>query len=535
MKTDENILFEPFGRGKQISSEKSNNCVIYTRVSTKEQADNNMSLETQRKACEQFALKNGYSIMGTFGGTYESAKTDERKEFNRMLSFVKKTKEKICYIVVYSVDRFSRSGANAIYIKEQLRSQGILILAVSQPTDSATPSGSLQQNIQFIFSEYDNQLRREKCIAGTKDALLRGEWCSKAPVGYDEIYTGDKREIKINNDGKLIRKAFLWKANEGISSEEVRQRLDSMGLRLSHQRVSDLFKNPFYCGMMANKLLEGKLIEGTHEKLVSKEMFLKVNEIQAVNSHGYKWNPENDELPMKVFLKCGHCGTSMSGYVVKKKKIWYYKCKKKGCCNNKSAKHLHETFTGLLSSLALNPKYYRLLKEQMVRTYNRANKANAEDTALLKRQYEEINHKLERLEERYVLEELTQDLFLKYREKFKQERLEIYQRLQKTGAHGSNLEEIIETVLNYALNLPKTWADSHFTGKQKLQSIVFPEGIAYNKKIDEVRTTKPNPTFLWIAQQQQDAGENKCGIAPLGLSYAACVGPLGIEPSTHRL
>src|SRR4029453_383267 len=90
----------------------AHNCVIYTRVSTKEQADNNMSLETQKKACEQYAAKQGYRTLGYFGGTYESAKTDERKQFNAMLSFVKKSKEKIAHIIVYSVDRFSRSGEN---------------------------------------------------------------------------------------------------------------------------------------------------------------------------------------------------------------------------------------------------------------------------------------------------------------------------------------------------------------------------------------------------------------------------------------
>ena len=125
--------------------------------------------------------------MESFGGTYESAKNDERKEFNKMLSFVKKSKEKIPYIIVYSVDRFSRSGANAIYLKEQLRHQGVHILAVTQPSDTATPSGSLQQNIQFIFSEYDNQLRREKCMSGVKEALLRGEWCHRPPSGYDSV------------------------------------------------------------------------------------------------------------------------------------------------------------------------------------------------------------------------------------------------------------------------------------------------------------------------------------------------------------
>ena len=61
-----------------VSLKKTNNCIIYTRVSTKEQADNNLSLETQKKGCEAYVLKLRYDVLAYFGGTYESAATDDR-------------------------------------------------------------------------------------------------------------------------------------------------------------------------------------------------------------------------------------------------------------------------------------------------------------------------------------------------------------------------------------------------------------------------------------------------------------------------
>jgi len=63
-----------------------------------------------------------------------------------------------------------------------LKKVGIVVCSVTQPTDASTASGSLQQNIQFIFSEYENQQRREKCMAGVKEMLMRGEWCTAPPV-----------------------------------------------------------------------------------------------------------------------------------------------------------------------------------------------------------------------------------------------------------------------------------------------------------------------------------------------------------------
>ena len=71
---------------------RGGDAVVYTRVSSQEQAENNGSLEVQRKYCDNYATNNGISIKQYFGGTYESAKSDGRKEFLRMIEYVKKHK-----------------------------------------------------------------------------------------------------------------------------------------------------------------------------------------------------------------------------------------------------------------------------------------------------------------------------------------------------------------------------------------------------------------------------------------------------------
>lgn len=254
------------------------------------------------------------------------------KEFSRMLNFVKKSKEKISHIIVYSVDRFSRSGGNAIYLTEQLKKQGVIVCSVTQPTDTSTPSGSLQQNIQFIFSEYDNQLRKEKCMSGVKEALLRGEWCQRPPFGYDIIQKDGKRMIVVNEKGKILKKGFLWK-EQGVATAEVRRRLGALGLKFRHQSLGFILRNPFYCGLMTHNALEGKVVEGNHEKLISKEVFLKVNDIIRERTQGYTIVRDNENIPLKNFIKCDQCGSNMPGYIVKRKNLWYYKCRVSGCSN----------------------------------------------------------------------------------------------------------------------------------------------------------------------------------------------------------
>ena len=150
----------------------------------------------------------------------KGCKTDGRKEFQRMLDFVRRNKN-ITHILVYLLDRFSRTGGGAIKLAKDLREKyGVTIVAVTQPIDTSNPGGVFQQDIQFLFSEYDNQLRRQRAMAGMKEKFQRGIWCLKPPMGYSIIYAnkdasdvrskGD-RTIVINETGKKLRKALNGK------------------------------------------------------------------------------------------------------------------------------------------------------------------------------------------------------------------------------------------------------------------------------------------------------------------------------------
>lgn len=85
--------------------------------------------------------------------------------------------------------------------------------------------------------------------------------------------------MAINEEGKLLKKAFEWKAYSQLSNVEIARRLNKMGVNLSEKRLNDLFLNPFYCGLITSKMIPGQVIEGSLEPLISKELFLEVNNI----------------------------------------------------------------------------------------------------------------------------------------------------------------------------------------------------------------------------------------------------------------
>ena len=326
MKITDSIIAERFGKHSltQIRPLNNANVVIYTRVSTKEQADHNMSLETQRKTLEEYAQKRGLKVISAFGGTYESAKTDGRKEFMRMLNFIKGCKGQVSQILVYSLDRFSRTGGSAIKVVSDLREKhGVEVFAITQPTDTANPSGRLHQSIQFLFSEFDNQQRRQRVITGMTEKFKQGFWVVRPPQGYDIVKVNGVKSIVVNEAGKKIKKAFEWKAT-GMKNEEITTRLVNMGVKMYKQQLHKIFVNPFYCGLVAHGMLNGEVVEGKHEPMISKELFLTVNNIISESTrYGVPHKMENDNLPLKVFLKCLECGEPLTGYYMKKKKIHY--------------------------------------------------------------------------------------------------------------------------------------------------------------------------------------------------------------------
>ncbi len=507
-------LLQSFGKGNPTSTTKktSTNSVIYTRVSSKEQADNNQSLETQKKYCLQYALKQDMEVLGFFGGTYESAKTDERKEFNRMIRFVKNQKEGVSFILVYSLDRFSRTGDNAIFISSELKKRGISIISVTQPIDVSTHSGVLQQNIQFIFSKYDNDLRREKCIDGMKEKLLRGEWIGRLPVGYsyDPSHGFRNYGVSINDRGKIIAEAFVMKI-QGFNNTDIANKLSKVGFRVNRKRLSEILRNPFYCGYISASILEGQLIQGKHEPLVSEEVFLEANDVILSKSLGNKNRSSemNSHVPLKNHVRCSECGTPFTGYIVKKKNLYYYKCNKIGCKCNRSAKSMHQLYIGFLKSYQIDSSLTGLLKEQLLYTYEYITGADKDLNKETQRRASELQIKLNTLEERYAFGEIESDVYNRVRDKFKEEIRALKVELKACENELSNPELFIDRSLKICSNLVGLWVSSPYPQRLQLQELLFPEGIFYDKQIGNYRTTRVNSVIELTRTISEDWKENK--------------------------
>lgn len=514
-------------------------CVAYTRVSSKEQQQKNLSLVFQKRYIEEYTTRHNLHIQEYFGGKFESAKTDGRKEFQRMLEYIRTRKGRIKYILVYSTSRFSRTGGGAIKLAKDLRDKyGVHILAVTQPTDTSKVSGIFHQNVNFLFSEYDNQVRRQGAIDGSVEKLLLGIWCLKPPMGYDSIYTNNERKIIINKVGQHLRKAFHWKA-EGMANEEILQRLKALGVTIYKQKLSMIFSNPFYAGVIVNKMLNGEVKKGIHPALVSEELFLRVNNVRAAakGKYGILHEPKKDMLPLKVFTKCDKCGNGYTGYIVKAKNIHYYKCRTNGCKCNQNAARMNDQFLTFLSEFCIRQELIAPLQACMKEIFNRMNNTNEEEQKELAANLKETEKYLDNINEKYfVLEVMDAPTYQKMSTKYTDKKLEILNAMERCKKHSSNLYEFQELALKISANAATAWSSSLYSQRELIQKVIFPEGVYYNLENEAFRTERVNEVFQLIPRLNCISGGEKERQEAIFDLLSCQVGTTGFElecPSRH--
>jgi len=131
--------------------------VIYVRVSDSRQVDNT-SLESQESICRSWCELHSISVDRVFTEAGESAKTADRTEFQSMFAYLKRMRGSITHVLVYKLDRFSRSLDDTSLYGAQLRRLGIRLQSATEAL-SDTPSGRAMQGILAVMNQFDNETR----------------------------------------------------------------------------------------------------------------------------------------------------------------------------------------------------------------------------------------------------------------------------------------------------------------------------------------------------------------------------------------
>ena len=321
-------------------------CAIYTRKSHEEGLDQEFnSLDAQREAGEAYIesqklqgwrlLPERYDDGGFSGGS------TERPALQRLLVGV--AAGKVDVIVVYKLDRLSRSLLDFIKMIEVFNEHGVSFVSVTQQISTTDSHGRMMLNILMTFAQYEREIIGDRIRDKVAAAKRRGKYCGGVPIlGYD--VDPEKKRLRVSpEEAKLVQFIFRRFSQLG-SAKRLVQELNKQGYhtkawttRKSKVREGTPWNTAHVYRILSNRIYLGEVVHkdqtypGEHEALVTQAMWDKARAALDLNYRMRTGATRSETVALlKGVIRCGHCGCAMGPTYTRKngKQYHYYLCVK---------------------------------------------------------------------------------------------------------------------------------------------------------------------------------------------------------------
>ena len=264
-------------------------CAVYTRKSSEEGLEQEFnSLDAQREACEAYITSQkheGWTVLSTFydDGAY-SGGTMDRPALQRLLDDIRAGKVDV--VVVYKVDRLTRSLADFVKIIEVFDAQRVSFVSVTQAFNTTTSMGRLTLNVLLSFAQFEREVTGERIRDKIAASKKKGMWMGGQPaLGYDV----KERKLVVNEaEAETVRNIFRRYLELG-TVRALRDDLAAAGVVSKHRVASDgsayggqrfsrgalylMVKNRIYRGEIVHR---GKAFPGEHTAIVDEDLWRRV-------------------------------------------------------------------------------------------------------------------------------------------------------------------------------------------------------------------------------------------------------------------
>src|SRR6266852_1636952 len=276
-------------------------CAVYTRKSSEEGLEQEFnSLHAQREACEAFIRSQageGWRLVRTHyddGGL--SGATMERPALQRLMADI--DKGLVDAVVVYKVDRLTRSLADFAKMVEVFDARSVSFVAVTQQFNTTTSMGRLTLNVLLSFAQFEREVTGERIRDKIAASKRKGIWMGgNVPLGYD----ASERTLIVNPaEAETVRRLFALYRELGCV-RRVKEEADRVGLRtkrgttangterggkpFSRGHIYRLLSNPIYIGEIAHK---GQLHPGQHRARIDAGTWTAVRNRLATNATNHR-------------------------------------------------------------------------------------------------------------------------------------------------------------------------------------------------------------------------------------------------------
>jgi len=390
---------------KQSSQSKSaqrQEAVKYGRVSSKEQEKEGFSIPAQWKLLDQYATSVGFRVIRDFVDI-ETAKKPGRPGFEEMVKFLKRSSVRI--LLVEKTDRLYRNLKDYVTMDDLDIEIQFVKESVVLSKDSRS-SEKFMHGIKVLMAKNYIDNLSEETKKGMLEKAEQSIYPSFAPLGYRNVMgSNGKRIVEIDPDfGPIITQIFNWYATGYCSISEVTKQAEKIGLvsrgsrkPVSKSNIHKLLRKRFYTGYFD---WNGKTYKGSHEPLISIELFDRVQEILD-GRFITKPKISRQEFAFSGLVSCGHCGCALVAERKKAKYVYYHCTGNKGKCTEPYAREevLEQCFADLLKGLVFDDEVMDWVVNALHQSHSDQKRFREEAIARLRVEQTKLQNRLDRLYE----------------------------------------------------------------------------------------------------------------------------------------
>jgi len=233
---------------------------IYVRVSTEEQVRQGISLSAQEEALKNYASALGYEIFRIYKDEGKSAKDiQHRPEMVQILQDAEA--KKFQAILIYKLDRFSRSLRDLIETIEKLKEWDVDFISLQDKIETTSASGKLMFHIISAFAEFERNVTGDRTKFSMDKKARDGSPITRAPWGYKM----ENKKLVPTQNSFQVAELFQDFLNQNISLTKLAEKYT-----FSVNGLKKILKNQAYLGKVK---FDGQTHQGTHQPLISSTLF----------------------------------------------------------------------------------------------------------------------------------------------------------------------------------------------------------------------------------------------------------------------
>lgn len=465
-----------------LTSKKAKRVAIYIRVSTAGQVEDGYSIEFQREKLLAYCSVHDFIVHDIYCDPGHSGAKLARPELQRLIHDV----DKFDAVIVYKLDRLSRSQKDTLYLIEDVfLANNIDFISIQESFDTSTAFGVAMVGILSVFAQLERENIKLRTSSGRKVRAANGLFHGGAniPIGYDYV----DGQLLINEYEAMMVKRIFKLYNNGCATPTIAMALVNDGMKSKYgylyaKRIQDILRNVIYIGKIK---WCGEIYDGEHDSIIDEQLFNQVQkELETRARHTRTTRPKNYFAGV---IHCGYCGRNlrriMSG------DYYYYKCKKElggkeitPNCHAKSwqAKKIETIFDYELRKLSFDNEYFdELIKEHSVKK-----KPQANDRHIIESKIDEISASIKKLMKLYIDDKLPIKDITAEIEKLNEERDILAKKLDKMVDPQERQQLDTVEIRKYLKNISKLWNDANVEEKRQILLTLVNRIIVFDTHIE---------------------------------------------------